>query len=614
MSSLSKRRRTSEAGYVDADSTDDSRSRTTPGTANTPKRASYLSPTKASLARGYPSVLKSTTEAKERRESEVNRRRSLRDLVLGSHSNDATSTLDKITPSDCPTEALNEASDLPIQSPFLHQRAVTREYAIIDHFDAVSSPVIVPRLVPRPSTPKSERHALEIDLPPTPTEAGKHTAPERPRGLAGSSSPGGAGRRRVRLRGGKTTTTSPLKPKALPPVIHEVDSIESGIEDVEGLEVASGLGSEESDKNAAGSEQIDEETARLVAQREETLKTLQSRLQSLRHECNQLEKMSTTLSTTSQASNEVISLTDIQLLLDETEYLETTIPAALETHEDFIKDPAAWLNLCSPENIRTSFYTYTKRARQRDLLVHQTTLAAPTPWSLDLLNISFETMIDVSDGKVDSVRFLGSSAKSTMCKKDALSAWIHARLDDEVTRRDLSNIVTGVGRYFAETVHRANIWKWLTARYRDAAHHTLTGTTEHTFPSRDQVLRSVSIKDESQAAELLPYLLQPHIVIPLPTTDSEPSKSLMATYTITLNSSGELSVETDICGSGIPEAAMASARDLFRQLVREQDILFAFDGVWSILVNTGERRNGHTAQDNTKNNEKSVTSTVADVV
>ncbi|KAJ9652816.1 hypothetical protein H2198_007946 [Neophaeococcomyces mojaviensis] len=633
MSTPSKRRRTSPSTYVAVNGdSDDNAAKSGPAT---PKRASYLSPTKASLARSNPVVLAQTSDAKARRESSPNRRRSLRDAVLGarvdlleederqqevgqtadvetstneqqagvSSSNqlatDIAKAFEQPANSDIPAP-IQPRSPLRIRQPSLQPSIYTppRNRSV----PSVTTPSIVPKLVQSTSKivddERNDRQDTEGELPLTIVRLGKDVA-GRPRGLV-SSSPGGSDRRRVRGPN-RTTTSSPLKPRDPPP--------EQSEDAVDNVEVASGLGEEPEEegygnKNAAADEYFQEEVPEttedagdhaeeqsqddlddpVIRDKMSELKVLQDQLQVLQTDCRELERLGTTITKLNTKTSDLSTLEPtLELLLSSASKSIDPRNPPLESHPLFQKDPTAFLTLFAPGNLIMSYETWEKQVRGRQKFVYQTTFAAPRPWPPTALNITFETTIDLEDDAVEKIEFNNTSNRPMSA---SIEKWINDRLADPVLGCDLATLVTGVGRHFEEDVRRARVLKDLAERY----------------PTVDVVLTS---SDSVESISLLPYLGKSQMSF---ISDEEARqqqrtrrsastamiKEVMLVYNIHLNWIGQPKTSVDVVIAGFSYNAMHNAKKLFREIEPISGVVKAFEAVWEVLGmdNKEERERG----------------------
>lgn len=642
MSVPSKRRRTSPSTYISINS----QSEEDTVRQTTPKRASYLSPTKASLARSNPNLLPKIVDAQARRESSPHRRQSLRDAVLSGRNEDVgksstrTDTEQLVNPGVQNTEVQTarlasgeltsdetKVIEQPpkedgsyrnvFRSPLKPRQSLVytpRQYRSITPVKAQN---IVPTLVHSSSksgTLERRDQDTEGELPPTPVELGSDHRPHRPRGLA-SSSPGGDGRRRVRTQDG-TVTSSPLKPRAAP--------LESS-KAPDHMEIASGLGGEEEEQQQQQEEQeendlgsadneiskgarsdILSETAEgvnLLSEEElylpenvqtsnsnNKLKALQDQLQMLKAECNDLETLSTKISKSNIQALDWASLDDsFELLLSSLCRTIDPLYPPLESHELFRKNPTKFMTLFSPGNLIMSYQTWEKKVKGARKFIYETTLAAPKPWPLETFNLTFETTFDHESDTIEHIRFkrVGNATLN-----EELEKWINAQLDSPVMRCDLSTIVTGVGRYLEADIARAQILKCLSECFPCMDPILVAGGVyQTTSEARTEPRKGVTAADE--ALSLLPFLGKPQMTFSEASSQtrhktrrsasSASVREVMLVYEIRLNWIGNPSKTASIVTSGFTDEASQHASKMFKEIEHVKGIVPAFESVWEVL-------------------------------
>lgn len=620
MSTTSKRRRTSPTSFVAVDDQENNvEGQPKPTTS---KKASYQTPTKASLARSNPGVLKQVEQAKDRRESESNRRRSLLDHVL---HKEIPETVPEVIQDEPPSkdpqaqeiqehvvEGTSQAGTLaddvvnafarPIENAggSATEKVLAREISPVTEERlkqytpgrqrmaySVASPNIVPRLVPSTGSAsqtqrqRQERGSQEPDLPPTPRQDGEDTGYQRPTGLI-SSSPNG--RRKFRNKDTKLTS-SPLKPRAPPPVIEpEVD---------DQVELASGIGDEDEEDNGpvptmAADENLDEASDDPVIQeKQRQLRDIQAQLHSIQADYRELKTFTTSIA---KARSHVFDFTDTKVIEDMDLALTSlsTPPKSLTTQpeedEKFKKYPGAFLTLFAPSNLQVSYETFEKKGRAcAQKVVYQMTLVAPEPWPPTALNITFDTTVDLETNLVDEIMLL-----QTQVVRHAvpLQKWIEHRLHEPLLKTDLATFAAGAGRYFDESVKRAKVFKYLSDRLDSS-------TDEFLLPTDLQS----KVTDTKEVLFLLPYLTASQKLFTSPSstlgakgTGRPPgnAKQLMLVYEISLNWVGQPEARTDIHASGIGAEVVKHARMLFKEVEAVKGVVEAFEAVWEVCGMKGQ--------------------------
>lgn len=596
-------------------------------TTPTPKRASYLSPTKSSLARSNPQLLQNSAHAKKSRESEPNRRKSLRDAVLGNKSllpteehaempsleidsNPASVNVEPISPSPPPRMEIgvNNAAELrsPVtlnRGPQNHHSSSSRIRSSVtprrhDSRNAFVSSPIVPTLVDSPRRGERRRsESVEVELPPTPVQLGKGILPDRPRGLI-SSSPGGRGTRKVKTRGGDIYS-SPLKPKAMAPTLSESEEIEQDVE------IASGLGGEDqdhlniSDIERGGMVEVSQaapdarrktpapdispaqhsdpaDRSSNVDDRKNELKALQEELSALQEDLQQLEVFRTNLSRGRGMSVEPFEA-GFKIILKDTNHDMHDVVLPTDTHPLFQKHPTAYLSLFSPESLAMTYKTWERSIAGRQKFVYQTTLLASKPWPLDSFTLTLDAITDWESRAIESIVLMTDPKKHP-----ELSRWVEQRLQDPLLNKDIATLVTGAGRFFEAMVDRAKVWKTLIEP--SAASIDNTDNINDGNPTAKK-----SSLSQQDVFGLLPFLnTRQHTFTP---ADSRQrlrrslggAKQLMLSYEITLDWVGRVDVSTEIFTTGFNSPTTEAARKLFADVKAIAGVVEAFKEVKSLM-------------------------------
>lgn len=255
-SSSPKRRKTSPSTAVPADASNTNERPGSRDSRHSPsKRASFQSPTKASISRSHPDVLSRVlgrsadkTAARKRSGSRIG-------------DGDRTNSIEGRTFGLRDRKALRPSLSGPDESPTSRHTSTSADHRRMESSTGFVAP---PRRLSRPSTERSSRQTSEVpdrrarpssphagnledqtdvsaqdpgsntapdppdipddesgepELPPTPTELGLHPPPVRPKGLL-SSSPSSRKEKRNRKRG-VGFSPSPLKPKPTKPTGEE---------------------------------------------------------------------------------------------------------------------------------------------------------------------------------------------------------------------------------------------------------------------------------------------------------------------------------------------------------------------------------------------------------
>lgn len=620
MSASLKRRRISPDTYVTINGSNHNGQTLT--STPTPKRASYLSPTKASLARSNPQLLDNSASAKKSRESEPNRRQSLRDAILGNRNLLPTEgEQDRQDSENVPsTETIpTEPAPFNFQRP-TNSKAVEKENEVPNtprhhnpdrssstqsrysstprrtaHSTRFASPKIVPQLVDSPRRNSGRSASAEVELPPTPVQLGKDKLPDRPRGLS-SSSPGGRDKRRAAIRGGNIYS-SPLKPRDMAPVLSE-DEDDVG----ESIEIASGLGDDDQERslsavNGAGAVDVssagrgveenmaasDMQSAKVrastasnpdVIKKNQKIENLQEELEALQEESRKLQTLGSRLNKNRDVSQKSLN-EDFELVLQNLDRYEPISLFPTDQHAVFQRQSSPYLNLFADPALTMSYETWEKTVDGRQKFVYQTTFAASKPWPADTFTLTLDSEVDWDTDVVEHVSLIND------IKQSELSKWIRPRLQNSILRCDAATLVTGTGRFFEASIKRARIWRALI--------EPQAATNENEYHS-DEKNPEYPITSQKEAFSLLPYLFKsqhgfaPPNATQLRTRRSLGSaKQLMLTYDISLDWLGRPEIKTEILMTGFNEDVVNAAKQLYGQVEQVGGVVKALNGVKDIL-------------------------------
>ena len=576
LQSPAKRRRVTETQAVSVNASNtNTTSKSQPAT---PTRASYASPTKASLARSHPNIL---ARSPARRSGG----RNLRDEILGARSatQKAAHTLppDNVgqgTASQPPVEsrgddetgrrgsfyeAVTKAFSTPREPLSARQGPAARTDIAVRESTIDNLPVFIePKLVEKPTQPlpAPRLRSYEPDLPPTVVQLGLEPAPEKPRGLASSSSPrgskSGSGRRRTRIRGG-STTSSPLKPKANAQnalAQDEHDTIPSG-QDEPAEEAPESEAEHEDEPTTVEAEELKQKAA------------VKARLQDqLRHVKEDMEKLE---SATNSGDNLKL---DTELL----RLLTTSNPScAPETVRNRITqkrrselseaDRLKFLRLFSPGDMQVKSTTSTKTIKNQIHTIHDIAVRAPPPFSNKYGGFGIALTISLNN-EANSIHSnkppLSKAANRHLydcVHRDhpKLCNWINERLQPtSFHRHDIGTIVWATGEYFVEAQRRAKEFIALKRRLNkdDDAVQTKLALERDMLEHITKHHYEIDIPDDGS----------PHNTMLRVTEDGRALKrKLRLNWTIDLDWTGTATSKVSVAATGVPTAAHESIQKIF---------------------------------------------------
>jgi len=453
-----------------------------------------------------------------------------------------------------------------------NRRTATLEEDPIPH-------VFKPTLVPKPgsaSRTDSRNRSEELDLPPTPVQLGISTIPDKPRGLASSSSPrgskSGSGRRRRRRIDGPITS-SPLKPKA-----SGGNASESGLRSAEDLLVIEALesqldSSEDVELSAPTETGQDDEGNDLPAEsaeKESTLHTLRERLEKVKMEVKTLEAA---VGNDAQIDDEVLSL-----LIPTADGGETGTPLSSTNTDE--KKAMQYLSLFSPGNLSLTASTETKKIDHRTKVVHTLGLTAPPPWPVHAFAFAFEVVVDAEDARVEKVsRVYTPAHRSRKGLTLGIHKWLRQRLDHPLHQLDVGGVVWGLGQWFAASTERAKILRQLYLQYNSTSTDELKIARQQRLTERDTMALS-------------PYLHRSQLEINVPdqTQTNGPRKKILLLWAINIDWTGEVKSAISIAPSGVSAKTGQDLAAVFGSLFPTRGVPASFEHVLGLLQGDDETK------------------------
>ncbi|KAK5046093.1 hypothetical protein LTR84_008550 [Exophiala bonariae] len=562
----------------------------------TPTRASYLSPTRSSLSRSHPHLINKTAT----RSSAGPRGKSLRDEILRPPSKTSvraeplavadnadeserraneTQTALHVEPKT--TIEANQSNVSQTSRSSLRQPPYFDQTRPSPHSDEDTLPeMFKPALVPKPiheSGAETRERSEEIELPPTPVQLGVTTQPDRPRGLASSSSPRGSklgsGRRRRRRTDGPITS-SPLKPRhadraAADRADLDLEQIladeaqESEADDTQDVEPppTSAVLHQEDEVDSASAE---------TSEKQAVLQKLLAELEKLKMEVDKLD-----------AAVEKDQIDDsIMSLLFQSPGVnhdhDNTLPSSATDEENATQ----YLALFSPGDLRLSSSTETKKIHHRTKIIHSLTLTAPPPWPVHAAMFAFEITVDAEDARVEQVsRKRISGLPRSNGRPTGIHRWVSQRLDHPLHWHDVGGIVWGLGQWFRASIERARIFQQLDQRPEVA-----------TSISSSKATDSIT---EREAITLAPYLNQIQIQLQQPraantTNKLATKKKILLVWDINIDWTGEVKSDISISVSGVSAKASRGLKEIFGGLVPNQGVVKALEHVSGLLHGGGD--------------------------
>ncbi|KAJ9494646.1 hypothetical protein H2202_009899 [Exophiala xenobiotica] len=560
----------------------------------TPTRASYLSPTKSSLARSHPHLITRSN----RGPSKDNRGKSLRDEILNkkpnatevpetvssysaNHSEDNRPALDHVEESlpqnesaglqNEPADAISARHSRNTRSPLSERQSSQVNGSRRRHFSQDPlPPPIMPTLVRRTDSnaqAATRPGSNEPELPPTPVQLGLDPAPERPRGLASSSSPrgsqAGSGRHRRRTRTGGAVTSSPLKSKIRAPATNGNEAQTTTDNDV---------GEAPESEPEAPENEVTEDTPAGLQDEHSALRSLREELNRLKEENAQLEN----------AIKSEEALTDGVLTILRHFSSQNGVPSSPTDSSSSL----AHLTLFSPGNLQLKSRTETSNEQGRIKLVHVLTTSAPAPWLPTVFACGFRVVVDAELGQVEHAEMKDVMHDNRPYKtpRRGIYKWASERLQDRqdslrIQHFDVAGVIWGMGKWFAATVERARIFRWLDVRYNES----FSVTNKAEFIKYNEALT------QGQAIELAPFLEATQIEMVAQEAPNSKKRhpackaKVMLIWNIDLDWTGEVVSDVSLAFNGVSTKAETGLKVVFSSLYQTKGIVAAFDNVWDMI-------------------------------
>ncbi len=591
--SPAKRRKTSPTTSVAVDASN------TQSNPSTPKRASFQSPTKASLARSHPNLLSKSASGSQRATRGKNLRQELLDRRTSQSAQKATPQTPKQQsqssanqPVPAPAEGAETFSNDPrktqatVRTPLRARQAPTR---LVDaqNKDRDVQSTREAQWKP-PLNVRQSRKDDEIDepeLPPTPVQLGREAPPDRPKGLGSSSPRGGSGRSRSRLNTSQSQTSSPLKPKRHAQLLNDKATAQP-----EFRRGAAEQPEEAPESDASHNpDEADAPAPEEVIQKRSVRDSLSAQLAHLQSDLSDLE---TALADSSAAnanpSPELLSLlTATNPSCDPAPPIRSPSPT-LDNPTILGSNPLKYLTLFAPGNIQLRSRTAASIINNRPHQTHTLELTASPPFPTHVFGATIKVSVNVEERQIVEVEVLKIRGGHQVLK-----SWVHKRLSSPLHKFDIGGIVWGMGRFWEECVRRARGWRALDRRFKHGDKKGSSGGAELDLKGKFE---------PAEVRELLKHLeiMSMTVHVPEPrrhATRSKDSKKaqeetvktakaqLLLVWALELDWVGEVEERMEISVTGWGQKAQDGIKEIFKKINKGKggEIMPAMEAVWQIL-------------------------------
>jgi hypothetical protein len=162
--------------------------------------------------------------------------------------------------------------------------------------------------------------------------------------------------------------------------------------------------------------------------------------------------------------------------------------------------------------------------------------------------------------------------------------WASERLQDRqdslrIQHFDVAGVIWGMGKWFAATVERARIFRWLNVRYNES----FSVTNKAEFIKYNEALT------QGLAIELAPFLEATQIEMVAQEAPNSKKRhpackaKVMLIWNIDLDWTGEVVSDVSLAFNGVSTKAETGLKVVFSSLYQTKGIVAAFDNVWDMI-------------------------------
>jgi hypothetical protein len=436
----------------------------------------------------------------------------------------------------------------------------------------------------------------EPELPPTPTQLGLSPKPDRPRGLAASSSPGSRGPRRSRLRSSQTATSSPLKPRDK---MHSKKAAEASMEEeeVQLAEEAPESDVEEAETAlsphpANGEPANKEDGSEDIASRRRQRNDLKAQLAQLQAETQRLEgALSAAIDADEEVDENILTLLSAPNPSCDPNFVEPTPTSPSMILKDPVAldiNPLAFLRAFAPGDLRLSTTTKSTKIRGRLHQAHVLNVSAPRPWPPHVFTATFRVTCDVESRRVVSITGVDLRPRRGAGVKE-LRQWIDNRLKNPLHKLDAGSIVWGLGMWWKESVRRAQFFRHVDLTKAGKAKQAQIAAF-HYEPVRADDVQCLILYIGKAFVELIPaeaYFRYASTNEQRKTRQTQ----LLLKWEVELDWSGEAETTIDVAGTKISAKGQEEVKQVFRELMRRKGLDIAVREVVELCCAGSKKRN-----------------------
>jgi hypothetical protein len=376
-------------------------------------------------------------------------------------------------------------------------------------------------------------------------------------------------------------TSSPLKPKAKAPIIHDMES--------------------EPDLDGRPSEPPAEpEPEPELEDLPEELRAKKETVRNLREELDFLKWQTEQVESAMQANDLPADPAENSALFEiiNSGYRLATVTDKDTEQESTTKDhEPPFANLFAPGNLQLSTKTSTKIVKGNAKVVHQVLVAAPPPWSSDLFRAKFEVVTDAEDACVEKITWVDTlkGHRQAAGIQDEIHDWIKERLGSELHRRDLSGLIWGLGQYFDASVARARAFRTLKKNYM-----VDEDTEEEQKPEQTPADADKQEVTEAEALALAQYLTISQLTLEIPDDDEDDAApanrtrsakpSVIVSWNLQPQWHGPIKPKFNLAMSGVSDGAQKAVVELLDKTIKIDGFERGFGYVWDMVLKAQAER------------------------
>lgn len=545
----------------------------------TPTRASFQSPTKASLARSHPNLL-GRSPGRDGNSGAYSRGRNLRlsllanrtvsldgeagasipllqnpkrgaditpqaPITVASEKEGFSAAIMRAFTENRPRPSTSVRSPLTSRQPSASRPPRNDDRSPSPAKDAIPS-FMRPTLVPRPESSSSSirQASSEPELPPTPVQLGLEPPAERPRGLISSSSPGGSRSNSGKKRRKQTANHNTSSPSKLREQVRAEEKQPTEQASISQPELPAEV--PKSDLLQRDLQEDEDDLPESIKEKQAERKARQAELAQLKADMRRLELMIV------KEEPDITPRTIKALTAIQSASRSGSPNVVLPEMIIMPTNPIPHLTLFAPAGLRITTFTTARRAGTELRQVHTIHVNAPVPYPPHIFGAKVDVHTNPQTTQIEFVKLVHWHGDCATLHA-VFRKWVEARLSNPLHSKDISGLIWGMGGYWEFCVKRAGTWNAL-----------LTG----------------KLSDEaSKPEELVKWLGRHSIEIPV-----REGVAIMLSWTARLDWTGGVEESIGISCKGVPAKAHKMVVEVFDGRRKRKGLIRAVEGVMKLLL------------------------------